>query len=180
MRWKEISEGRDWGIYYHGTSASFTGPPEPSISGVYGPGIYLTSDRESALNYGGRGGSASVAAKAYRIAPGKLATDNNLTAALHKASDEGLKRNAKYVRANQMLAEKGYIGIKDGPVVVIFDKKNLTEVTPESASAGATGSASVATVVGGLGAGFDPNGDKGIYQKAPKVKKPLMIRRVPN
>jgi hypothetical protein len=49
----------------------------------------------------------------------------------------------------------------------------------ENASAGATGSASVATVVGGLGAGFDPNGDKGIYQKTPKIKKPLLIRRAP-
>ena len=46
----------------------------------------------------------------------------------------------------------------------------------ESATCGATGAASVATVVGGLGAGFDPNGDKGIYQKA--KKKPLLIRRI--
>jgi hypothetical protein len=45
----------------------------------------------------------------------------------------------------------------------------------ETASCGATGAASVATVVGGLGAGFDPNGDYGIYPK-PK-KKPIVIRR---
>lgn len=52
----------------------------------------------------------------------------------------------------------------------------------ENASAGATGAASIATSVGGLGAGFDPNGDKGIYQNLPKKKsesKPLVIRRPP-
>jgi len=56
----------------------------------------------------------------------------------------------------------------------------------ESASAGATGAASVATVVGALGdgkkqagalgVGFDPNGDQGVYQTSRK-KKPLLIRR---
>lgn len=55
----------------------------------------------------------------------------------------------------------------------------------ESATAGATGAASVATAVGALGAknqdqalgvGFDPNGDQGVYQ-ASRKKKPLLIRR---
>jgi hypothetical protein len=49
----------------------------------------------------------------------------------------------------------------------------------ESATCGATGAASIATVpgaVGGIGVGFDPSGDKGIYQ-ASKKKKPLLIRR---
>ena len=46
----------------------------------------------------------------------------------------------------------------------------------ESASAGATGSASVATVVGGLGAGFDPNGHHGIYQQA--KKKPIVLKHM--
>jgi len=44
----------------------------------------------------------------------------------------------------------------------------------ESASAGATGSASVATVVGGLGAGFDPDGKwRSVFSK----KKPAVVRR---
>ena len=43
----------------------------------------------------------------------------------------------------------------------------------ESASSGATGAANVATVVGGLGTGFDPKGDRGIYGK----KKPAIIKR---
>lgn len=51
----------------------------------------------------------------------------------------------------------------------------------ENASAGATSAASIATgtgTVGGLGIGFSPNGDKGIYQGKPKKKgKPNVIRR---
>jgi hypothetical protein len=46
----------------------------------------------------------------------------------------------------------------------------------ESATTGATGSSSVATVAGGLGAGFDPDGDwRSVY---PKKKKPIVLRRV--
>lgn len=41
----------------------------------------------------------------------------------------------------------------------------------ETASAGASASGSVATAVGGIGAGFDPNGHKGIYDAAEKKKK---------
>ncbi len=52
--------------------------------------------------------------------------------------------------------------------------KSMYSEMRESASGGATGSASIASVVGGLGAGFDPSGDHGIYSKK---KKPLMIRR---
>lgn len=52
----------------------------------------------------------------------------------------------------------------------------------ESASAGATGAASVATSIGGLGAGFDPNGKwRGVYnnkaKKPPKKVKTLIVRR---
>jgi hypothetical protein len=53
--------------------------------------------------------------------------------------------------------------------------KKLAKIVDESASAGATGSANVAAVVGGLGAGFDPDAyEKGVY---PKPRKPLVIRR---
>lgn len=50
----------------------------------------------------------------------------------------------------------------------------------ESASSGSTSSANVAVVAGGIGAGFDPNGDHGVYQSVRKDKKPskpLIIRR---
>ena len=51
----------------------------------------------------------------------------------------------------------------------------------ENATSGATGAASIATVVGGLGVGFDPNGDKGIYSDVkPKKQKPLLIKRINN
>jgi hypothetical protein len=52
-------------------------------------------------------------------------------------------------------------------------------IANESASCGATCSASIATAptaLGGIGVGFDPNGDKGIYQAA-KKKKPVILRR---
>ena len=67
--------------------------------------------------------------------------------------------------------------------IPIIDKRNQGNRVRESATGGATGAASIATSVGalgGIGVGFDPNGDKGIYQTAKKQKKqkPLMIRRV--
>lgn len=46
----------------------------------------------------------------------------------------------------------------------------------ESASAGATGAASVASVakpLGGIGVGFDPNGHKGIYQNIQRRSPPV-------
>jgi len=46
----------------------------------------------------------------------------------------------------------------------------------EHASGGATGAGNVATAVGGLGAGFDPEGDHGIYEK-PKKTKVTLLRR---
>jgi hypothetical protein len=53
--------------------------------------------------------------------------------------------------------------------------KILQKELDESASAGATGAANVATVAGGLGAGFDPKGGwRSIYSK----KKPIVLRRV--
>jgi len=41
----------------------------------------------------------------------------------------------------------------------------------ETSSAGATAAGAVATSVGGIGAGFDPNGHKGIYDAAEKKRK---------
>jgi hypothetical protein len=52
--------------------------------------------------------------------------------------------------------------------------KNLAKLD-ESASSGATGAANIATAVGGLGTGFDPKGNRGIYSK----KKPVVIKRSP-
>lgn len=51
-----------------------------------------------------------------------------------------------------------------------FKTGQLIETLSEHASGGGTGAGSIATAVGGLGAGFDPNGDFGIYSK-PKKKK---------
>ena len=56
--------------------------------------------------------------------------------------------------------------------------KLLQKKMDESASAGATGAANVATVVGGLGAGFDPDGDWRSVYGSKKKKKPIMLRRI--
>lgn len=47
----------------------------------------------------------------------------------------------------------------------------------ETATAGATGAGSIATSIGGLGAGFDDDYSKSIYGKQPKRKKPKIIKR---
>ena len=47
----------------------------------------------------------------------------------------------------------------------------------ETASGGATGASSVATVVGALGAGFDDDFSKSIYGEK---KKPVIIKRIPD
>lgn len=64
----------------------------------------------------------------------------------------------------------------------IIAKRPREKGISETASSGSTSAASVATVpsaLGGLGVGFDPNGDWGIYQhkKNKKNKKPIILRR---
>lgn len=54
---------------------------------------------------------------------------------------------------------------------------DIVRAIKENATAGATSAASIATSVGGLGTGFDPNGHKGIYQGNGKKKKAPLIRR---
>lgn len=49
-----------------------------------------------------------------------------------------------------------------------------SEIINETSTAGATAAGNVATSVagkGGIGAGFDPNGHKGIYDAAERKKK---------
>jgi len=50
-------------------------------------------------------------------------------------------------------------------------KEIIGQSVNETATAGATASGNVATSVGGIGAGFDPNGHKGIYDAAERKKK---------
>lgn len=112
-------------VYYHGTTAEFDGPPRASANGVYGPGVYLSKYRKVALNYAQRNGSAAPHTKAFSI-QGKLANDTMLTAALAQAGEEGFRLSKKAARANEILADQGYVGIEDGPVTVVFDPRNLT------------------------------------------------------
>jgi len=50
-------------------------------------------------------------------------------------------------------------------------------LTKENASSGATAAGSVATVVGGLGAGFDDDYSKSVYPAPSKPKKKVVLRR---
>lgn len=54
-------------------------------------------------------------------------------------------------------------------------KEILNYKLNETSTSGSTSSGNVATAVGGLGAGFDPNGDYGIYEK--NRKKSKVIKR---
>lgn len=82
-------------------------------------------------------------------------------------------RRAEILPRLEKLARKRDLEIEDA-----VDPDSITE----NASAGATGAASVAGVVGALGVGFDPNGmHRSIYgkdkTKTEKKQKPLVIRR---
>lgn len=46
-----------------------------------------------------------------------------------------------------------------------------SEIVNETSTAGGTAAGNVAVSVGGIGAGFDPNGHMGIYDGAIKKKK---------
>jgi hypothetical protein len=70
----------------------------------------------------------------------------------------------------------GYYGTHHNEEFYICKKDSLNE----HASGGGTSAGNVATSVGGLGSGFDPDADHGIYGKNPKnkkAKKPLVVRR---
>jgi hypothetical protein len=53
---------------------------------------------------------------------------------------------------------------------------DTSESLGETATSGSTAAGSVATLPGGLGAGFDPNGHKGIYEPS-RSKKPIVLKR---
>jgi hypothetical protein len=59
-----------------------------------------------------------------------------------------------------------------------------SEIINETSTAGATSAGCIATVVGGkgpakggIGAGFDPNGHKGIYDAAERKKAPKKVKK---
>lgn len=55
--------------------------------------------------------------------------------------------------------------------------ERLRKELQEHATGGSTGAGNVATVVGGIGAGFDPEGHHGVYEKQKKKSKSTVIRR---
>jgi hypothetical protein len=92
----------------------------------------------------------------------------------------GTKASSDYLSTGASERKEGSLMLALAGVAAGVAMANTLKKKNESASAGATGAASVATVVGGIGSGFDPNGDKGIYQDTKsdsKKKKPLILRR---
>lgn len=91
--------------------------------------------------------------------------------------DHGHGHDEKYKMDKSTSTLVALAGIAAG--VAFSNALSKKKKTDESATSGATGSASVAsapTAIGGIGVGFDPNGDQGIYQGA-KKKKPVVLRR---
>lgn len=62
----------------------------------------------------------------------------------------------------------------------ILEKHNNDLALSETASAGSSSAGGIATVIGGLGAGFDPNGEwRSIYSKKNQnKKKAMLIKRI--
>lgn len=101
-------------------------------------------------------------------------------AAKHDLQIDGLKSNTPdYLAPGHDEKRRGSLLLSLAGIAAGVGTVNALARKNESASCGATGAASVAaapTAIGGIGVGFDPNGDKGVYQGA-KKKKPLILRR---
>lgn len=115
------------------------------------------------------------------------APKSELLPELHRLADEhrleidGLKSNAvsDYLSPGANEKKGGSLLVALAGVAAGVAAAKAIARKDESASSGGTGAASIAaspTAVGGIGVGFDPNGDKGVYQGA-KKKKPLILRR---
>lgn len=103
--------------YYHGSHVEFEGEPRPSVSGLYGPGFYLTSRKSYAAGHG-------PIVHEFRIR-GALATNAQLDEKRDLAKAEGFRMSAAMKRAGELLADEGYTGVKDGHIVLIFDVRNI-------------------------------------------------------
>ena len=104
--------------------------------------------------------------------------------------DKSTNKDALYTRMLKRLVgeltEMGYtyeskdFGGLTGFVIRRNDVAESYNDLAEHASAGGSSAGGIAAVPGALGAGFDPNGDHGIYQSAKKKTKqkgPIIIRR---
>lgn len=124
MRLLEMFDN-DWSSvpFYHGSQVEFDGPPRASVSGMYGPGFYLSARKSYAAGHG-------PVVHAFYIR-GKLATNQQLDEKRAIAKTEGIFRAASMERACELLAQEGYAGVRDGHLVNMFDVKNLKTIGHE-------------------------------------------------
>jgi hypothetical protein len=118
--------------YYHGSPNRIEGSLRPSSSaGLFGPGVYLTPDKERARGYAGTTGEV-VETKIS----GKLATRDQWKAAT-KAASEGVRPspNAQTEIDNRAIADleaQGFVGVQAGNTVTVWKPENLRPVTVRS------------------------------------------------
>ena len=113
---------------YHGTPRKIVSPLRPSQGGLFGPGIYLTKQPDTARKaYAGEAGI--VYAADYDET--RLATYTQWKAARSQAASElgaGKEREADALAVERMTGE-GFIGVEAGNTVTIWNSANITQQT---------------------------------------------------
>jgi len=118
--------------YYHGSPNTIEGDLRPSSTGLFGPGVYLTPDKEVA-----RGAYAGATGTITEVkVSGKLATRDQWKAATKKASQGAkLTLNAQAEidrRAIADLEAQGFVGVQANNVVTVWKAANLKPASPKS------------------------------------------------
>lgn len=112
-------------VVYHGSPNKVEGDLRPSSSaGLFGPGVYLTSDKERARGYAGITGEV-----VELTVSGKLATRDQWKAAT-RAVSQGMKPspNAQTEIDNKAIADleaQGFVGVQAGNIVTVWKAGNL-------------------------------------------------------
>lgn len=101
---------------FHATRSEIEGDAlRPSTRGSLGPGVYAYTEPFSASRLAQRGGDGGAVMPL--VSRGRFASGSEFA----RAADE----TGSFERAAEMLAAKGYAGVRDGGVVNVFDAKNL-------------------------------------------------------
>ena len=112
-------------VVYHGSPNRIEGSLRPSSSaGLFGPGVYLTSDKERARGYAGITGEV-----VELTVSGKLATRDQWKAAT-KAASEDVKPspNSQTEIDNKAIADleaQGFVGVQVSDTVTVWKAENL-------------------------------------------------------
>jgi hypothetical protein len=123
------TSGKQFGkrTYFHGSPSEIDGPLRPSSSGVYGPGVYLSKKERSARDYGERliRGAGRPVFVSRHVIRGKLATALQFSEAMAESLSTGLRGSELKAAAQKVLRERGFSGLQDSDVTVIFDAADV-------------------------------------------------------